>query len=204
MNTLFEEPNDWDHFSEHGWWFRHDALPSEMVALLAEECLAEWEAGAFDEAGIGAGALHQINKQVRRDFVNWWSQAPQSPVRKRFLDFTEMIAGQLNQNLFLALHEIELHYAVYPPGGFYRRHLDRFRDRNNRQISLVLFLNENWAPEDGGQLRIYTAQGMTDILPHAGTLVLFRSDVIEHEVMPTHRTRLSLTGWFKNRSWPLV
>jgi SM-20-related protein len=34
-----------------------------------------------------------------------------------------------------------------------------------------------------------------DFLPLAGRLVCFRSDMIEHEVLPATRTRMSITGW---------
>jgi SM-20-related protein len=34
-----------------------------------------------------------------------------------------------------------------------------------------------------------------DVLPVAGRLVCFRSDLLEHEVLPATRERLSLTGW---------
>ncbi|MDQ2656958.1 MAG: 2OG-Fe(II) oxygenase, partial [Bacteroidota bacterium] len=34
-----------------------------------------------------------------------------------------------------------------------------------------------------------------DILPVLGRMVCFRSDQLEHEVLPATRPRLSLTGW---------
>lgn len=37
------------------------------------------------------------------------------------------------------------------------------------------------------------------MLPQMGTFVVFRSDVIVHEVLPTLRERFGLTGWFKRR-----
>ena len=55
--------------------------------------------------------------------------------------------------------------------------------------------NEEWNEEQGGQLRIYTEGASQDVLPIAGRLVCFRSDVLEHEVLPATRERLSLTGW---------
>jgi SM-20-related protein len=42
---------------------------------------------------------------------------------------------------------------------------------------------------------MYVPDGPVDILPLAGRLVCFRSDQIEHEVLPATRERLSLTGW---------
>jgi len=36
---------------------------------------------------------------------------------------------------------------------------------------------------------------MKNVLPVAGRLVCFRSDIIEHEVLPSKKERLSITGW---------
>jgi SM-20-related protein len=42
---------------------------------------------------------------------------------------------------------------------------------------------------------MYLKRGIKDALPIAGRLVCFRSDVIEHEVLPSKKERLSVTGW---------
>ncbi len=106
----------------------------------------------------------------------------------------------LNATLFLGLVSFEAHYAIYPPGAGYRRHRDRFFDDDARVLSCVLYLNADWTAEQGGALRIYGEDGIErDILPIAGTLVCFRSERFDHEVLPSTRERLSLTGWFKRR-----
>lgn len=46
-------------------------------------------------------------------------------------------------------------FCPVPTGAFYRRHLDRFRDDDRRMVSAVLYLNEDWQPQDGGQLRMF-------------------------------------------------
>lgn len=106
----------------------------------------------------------------------------------------------INQGLFLGLEDFECHFALYPPGAFYKRHLDRFRDDDRRMVSAVLYLNEGWQPEDGGQLRMFLdGDREHDVQPRAGTLVVFLSGDVPHEVLPAGRERLSLTGWFRRR-----
>lgn len=42
-----------------------------------------------------------------------------------------------------------------------------------------------------------TSSNIIDVVPQGGTLVLFRSDLIEHEVLPTARDRQCVVGWFR-------
>ena len=84
--------------------------------------------------------------------------------------------------------------------------LKRFRSSGRcqgsdlRAISAALYLNDQWLPEDGGQLRIYLGGGRSeDVLPQGGRLVAFLSDRFEHEVLPARRERMSFTGWFRRR-----
>jgi SM-20-related protein len=105
----------------------------------------------------------------------------------------------LNQSLFLSLKDAEVHFTKYPPGTFYKRHLDQFKQDDHRKLSVICYLNMNWKAEEGGQLRMYLPDETLDVLPKAGTLVCFRSDSIEHEVLPATHERLSITGWILDR-----
>jgi SM-20-related protein len=107
----------------------------------------------------------------------------------------------LNRDLMAGLADFEGHFARYPAGSAYARHIDRLVGSDARAISTVLYLNEGWQPEDGGALRIYLGGGRSaDVLPEGGRLVAFLSDRFEHEVLPATRERLSFTGWFRRRS----
>jgi len=69
-----------------------------------------------------------------------------------------------------------------------------------RMVSAVIYLNEAWLPEDGGQLRMYLGdERVHDVQPTGGCLVVFLSGEVPHEVLPAQRERLSLTGWFRRR-----
>jgi SM-20-related protein len=95
----------------------------------------------------------------------------------------------------LSLKDVEVHMTVYPAGSFYKRHLDQFKQDDHRKLSVICYLNNDWKEEHGGQLRMYLNDRSIDVLPTAGRLVIFRSDQIEHEVLPATRPRLSITGW---------
>src|SRR5258706_11994225 len=149
----------------------------------------------FKKAGIGKKQDLQINEAVRGDHIQWIDKnSPPAPT-KVYLDRLHDLIQFLNQNLFLSLKDYEVHMTVYPAGTFYKRHLDQFKKDDHRKLSVICYLNENWKAEDGGQLRVYLPENPRDFFPLEGRLICFRSDLLEHEVLPATRERLSLTGW---------
>ena len=103
----------------------------------------------------------------------------------------------------LGLFEMEVCFAVYPPGGFYERHLDSFAGARNRVVSLVAYLNKDWDETRGGALAVWNeGAGDTDapaarIIPQPGGVMLMLSETIPHEVEVTHETRYGLAGWWR-------
>lgn len=175
------------------------AFSSEYCARVREEIAELSVAGKIQPAKIGKGALHQLAQEVRGDSTYWFDPENLSEVQKELWEWLESVKVRLNSVLFLGLWDLEGHYAVYPQGRFYRKHLDRFQNDSKRTLSAVVFFNSGWRPEEGGCLRMETSGGVVEILPEAGTCVFFLSDRIPHEVTETHRERLSFAGWFKTR-----
>lgn len=180
-----------------------DVFTPEELQILRRELYDCFEGGDFKEAGIGNKDLYQQNKTIRGDVIRWVDRDNTSQRCHFFFDFIEELSTYLNMTCYLGIRSQELHFAMYPAGSFYKRHLDAFQNNNARKISVVCYLNENWEEQDGGQLRIYvpSEEGMEkaiDLLPLGGRLVCFRSDLLEHEVLPATRERLTITGWLKN------
>lgn len=180
-----------------------DFLPQAAVAALADEARARDAAGEFHAAGIGRGAARVQRSDVRGDRILWLDPSSAGSVRQPFWQALDALRGALNETLLLGLFSFEAHYALYPPGAFYRRHRDQFRggaaSSDVRVISCAMYLNEGWTLADGGALRIYDDERVREVLPVAGTLVCFLSDRFEHEVLSATRERLALTGWFRRR-----
>lgn len=186
--------------AERGFATVRDLLPPGQLEALAQEARAGWEEGQFHQAGIGRQA--EARPEIRGDHVLWLDPAALSPAQQAYWDFIEGLRQACNQSLYLGLVDFEAHFALYPPGSFYRRHLDNFQAKGRRTLSCLLYLNTDWLPEHGGALRLYLPDGEggethLDIFPEAGTFVVFRSDKLEHEVQVAHRERLSLTGWLR-------
>jgi SM-20-related protein len=189
--------------ADEGYAIKADFLPQASVAALAEEAHARDAAGEFHAAGVGRGAANIQRSDVRGDRILWLDQSLASSAQQPLWQAQEALRLALNETLLLGLFSFEGHYALYPPGPYYRRHRDQFRGAGSsdiRVISCAMYLNENWALADGGALRIYDGERVRDVLPVAGTLVCFLSDRFEHEVLPATRERLALTGWFRCRA----
>ena len=155
-------------------------------------------AGEFRAAATGAGANRAVRPSIRGDHIHWLAE-PDDPIEGPLLLRLENLRLALNEELALGLVDVECHYAIYPAGARYARHLDRSPAGAERVVSLVIYLNEEWNDADGGELRLY-CEPVVDIVPRGGTLVLFRSERFEHEVRPTLAARRSLTGWFRRRA----
>lgn len=183
-----------------GWTVVSHFLNADEVAELRAQALAKYELGQFKPASVGQGANQAIHTEIRRDAVLWLDD-DETGMAAAFMTWLDELRLALNQALFLSLTEAELHFALYPQGGFYRKHIDNFRGGSARLITFILYLNQSWETKDGGELRLYVNEtDYVDIAPEAGTLVLFLSERFEHEVLPTTQERLSLTGWLRRRS----
>jgi SM-20-related protein len=155
--------------------------------------------GDFAAARIGTRASAQRRAEVRGDFTCWLREPFQGPERA-LLDRLEDLRLELNREAYLGLFELELHYALYPPGAGYAPHVDQPQGTTQRKVSLVLYLNEDWGPADGGVLRMHDANTQVlDIEPVGGRLVCFLTSGREHQVLPARRDRLSISGWFRGR-----
>ena len=172
--------------------------PSQIHALV--DCARRRRArGDFDAARIGSARSAQRREDIRGDST-CWIIPPLWPAEEALLGEFERLRLELNREALLGLFELELHYAWYPPGAGYARHVDQPQGRAQRLVSLVLYLNEEWTPAAGGELRIFdAADGHRDIAPIAGRLVCFLTPDREHAVLPTQRERLSVSGWFRTR-----
>ncbi len=189
-----------DDLASQGWSVNPAAVDPALVAALAAECRTRHAAGQLARAGIGQGEQYQLDDRIRGDHIQWLD-AGASPLVDQYLALLDALRAQLNRELFLGLEDYECHFALYPPGSFYQRHLDRFRSDDRRTVTTVFYLNADWLPEQGGALRMELRDGSPqEVLPAAGTLVVFLSDEFPHEVLPASRERLSITGWYRRRS----
>ncbi|MBM3112721.1 2OG-Fe(II) oxygenase [Pseudomonas arcuscaelestis] len=189
-----------DDLATCGWSQQDIFLPASLTLALAAECRTRAAEGELAPAAVGRGATQEVREGIRGDHIQWLEPG-QAESCDQYLELMEGLREAVNRGLFLGLEDFECHFALYPPGAFYRKHLDRFRDDDRRTVSAVIYLNaDDWTPDDGGQLRMSLKNGEEhDVQPIGGCLVVFLSGDIPHEVLPARRERLSVTGWFRRR-----
>lgn len=185
-----------DALSEQGYAVLPAALPPALTEALFLRVTALDEA-AFRRAGVGREGDFAVNPFVRNDDILWLGS--QHGAEAQYLQWMETLRQEINRRLFLGLFDYEAHFARYQAGAFYKKHLDAFKGRSNRVLSTVFYLNPGWQAGDGGQLVIYdNAEAVAArVTPLMGTLAVFLSDRVPHEVLPAQRTRYSIAGWFR-------
>jgi SM-20-related protein len=175
-----------------------DEFLSENELMAINQAFDCWrEQNLFTPAKIGKEESLQLKSSIRGD-ETWWFDVVQPPQELRpVLAKVDFLKNLLNQSLFLGLKDWEVHLASYAPGAFYRKHLDR-HSQSTRKLSVIIYLNQNWRPQDGGELIIYSKndEELVRVSPVGGRIVAFLSEEFPHEVLPAMRERRSLTGWF--------
>lgn len=177
---------------DSGWCYQQNVLSEPLVTQLADIC----EERTFLRAGIGNGLKHVINESIRSDSISWIDKDEHEPAIQAYFEYIAAMQKKLNEAFYLGLNGFEGHFSRYPVGSGYKPHYDCFANDKRRVITLIFYINRNWQPEDGGQLCLHLAENKRLIEPVAGSMICFISEEILHEVLPTHKTRMALTGWF--------
>ncbi len=188
-----------DDLYVQGWSICPDYVPENLRTALLADLAAQEEAGRLTLAAVGRDAAQTVETAIRNDRTLWL--AGRDPAPAAYLDLMGRLRLDLNRRLILGLFEYEAHYARYDAGGFYRKHVDALHGERNRVVSTVTYLTPDWVESDGGHLVLYDAvdqdREITRVLPVAGTLAVFLSEDVPHEVLPPARPRNSIAGWFR-------
>ncbi|ALM53163.1 2OG-Fe(II) oxygenase [Halomonas huangheensis] len=191
-----------DSLVEHGWYIGQQVLDPALCQALHQEVTIRAQQQSMSRAGVGRGKEHELREDIRGDAIHWLNR--ETLAQRRYLDAMRELQQAINVSLYLGLFEYEAHFAHYPAGAFYRRHLDSFRGRANRVVSTVGYLNADWPQDAGGEMVIFDQHDpereLARVTPDAGTFVCFLADRIPHEVLPTHQPRASIAGWFRRNA----
>jgi SM-20-related protein len=148
-------------------------------------------------AGTGNDKTTVHNKLVRSDKIYWLDRSHHDSHENDFFDLMDTFISHLNSTCYTGITGYEFHYTMYETGSFYTRHIDQFKNNGSRQYSMIMYLNEDWKENDGGELCIHHSDHIQNIQPVNGKSVFFKSSELEHEVLLTNKPRMSITGWLK-------
>ena len=198
--------------STNGFIILEDFLPKGLQNALREDIEQLRQMGKFNVAKIGQDATNALNTEIRVAETCFLGNAKLNDVPNTARSHLYKVLDQIRLDLPqqpLDANLSELLYAYYPKGGFYRRHRDALPGSAStlRKVSLLMYLNSDWKEEDGGRLRLHMDSGgdvlpegeqaaYLDVDPKGGTLVLFESDRLAHEVLDTQSTRMAVVGWY--------
>jgi SM-20-related protein len=149
-------------------------------------------------AGTGKNETHVYDALFRKDIIYWLDRKHRNKYENLFFDQIDAFIIFLNETCYTGITGYEFHYTLYEQGSYYKKHRDQFRENDSRKYSMILYLNTDWTENDGGELCIHHENAVENISPLNGKAVFFKSSELEHEVLVTHKPRMSITGWLKS------
>jgi hypoxia-inducible factor (prolyl hydroxylase) len=198
-----------------------ELLGPVTCAALRREVVGARAAGALVPSKVGGGRveseLQRVEAAARGDHVGWFTGAEQdlwpSGSLGSFLERIDALVVQLGERIEALAGVAARSKAMvtcYPGGGArYVKHVDNACSAgegehcNGRRLTAILYLNEGWRPDDGGELRLHAPYAsaemppLADVPPTADRLVLFWSDArVPHEVLPSRTDRFAITAWY--------
>ncbi|MDO4450752.1 MAG: 2OG-Fe(II) oxygenase [Moraxella sp.] len=196
MNTQLPFCIDWhtlidprlDDFVHTGTMVLDDVFDSESLTALQNE------SGfiGYKEAKLTHG---ERETTIRGDSIRWIDES--CPVGVNYLGAIDELGRYFNATLYAGIRSSEAHYACYPAGFGYKWHSDNPKGRDERVISAVFYLNDNWTADDGGQITVVDKTDNTvQLMPQLNRLVIFDSNLL-HQVEITNRQRFSIATWLR-------
>lgn len=221
MNTILSNPalpdniaeQLLDALAEQHYCVIDQFIADDLLASLRKLALSRQQDGLMHQAGTSKSAV--TNLALRGDQIVWLDEADPDPALQQYFTILAELQLNLNRHLMMGLDNVETHFAIYPAGSQgYKTHIDQFHahrqttSAGSRALTLILYLNNEWPADAGGELRLYLDQHAEppaqearhiDIAPLGGRLVLFLSARFWHAVLPAKLPRISVTGWFRTR-----
>lgn len=174
-----------------GWLVSEGFLGADLSLRVRREA----EGLPLKPAGVRRGADHRLDTSVRGDAIAWITRDEATGAFVEAVGRFEALMQELNERAYMGLRRFELQLARYEAGAHYAKHLDSFPGDDNRRITAIVYLNPAWTPADSGLLRVH-GEAPRDVEPVMDRLLVFRSSLIEHEVLASRAPRWALTAWF--------
>jgi len=196
---------------------RDNVLGSDLCIQGLREAEEVHRKGLLRDASFGK--RETVRKSKRSDTIMWLTSErgshvlKESPGLRRIIEYFRCLRQELIEKhgnvLRLSKKKMSVQLARYSESSRgYVRHTDVLpTDANSgtlcRRITVMYYLNKDWQTCCGGNLRLHfdrrdsSVVSYFDVAPVGDRVLLFRSDVVPHEVRPIRkRPRYALTCWF--------
>jgi len=186
-----------------GYYSTTDFLPGNVVSAMRDQSVGLRRGGRFEQSWsekIVAGASVRFDKEgvyaCEPDGQDYYDAPDLLTYMSVLLQaLPPALNGEaLTASMELSTQSFNAKLAVTSPGGSkYPLHIDNPQGvsvGDTRKLTCILYLNPDYQEDDGGELRIFLEEedgtmGTVDLTPEGGRLLLFWSDEIPHEVLPT-------------------
>jgi len=183
------------------------------VASIDSSCFAMHTTGSSTST---QKVYSSSGQRIRGDLAGWFDSrgslndaTPLESLRLlwRYFDYLRVFLNEEKCSGVPPLKRQDCQLARFPGDGksAYPKHVDALQDQQggNRQITAIVYLNDGWAKEDGGCLRVWHGDDSAlDIAPALNRLVLFRSNSLAHEVLSSSKVRHAASVWFYDGGAP--
>lgn len=181
-----------EQLGSRGFFTRSSFLGPTLAAQVRAEALTV----PLRPAGLRRGK--ELDATVRSDELAWLTAEETTGALHEAVQRFTALMHALNEAAWQGLRRFDLQLAHYGPGAHYDRHLDAFPGDDNRRVTAIVYLNPAWTERDGGKLRLFVDPPL-DLEPTLDRLVVFRSALVEHEVLEARADRWALTAWYSAR-----
>merc|ERR1712118_527776 len=199
-----------------------DFLPDHVVENLhrgiydSKEQMVTGATGAagkvLNEQGYSAKLDRTLNERRRGDLITFCDDGTQPGSMPGCLELQKAVDGfveglKSSDAVAERLRYVDFAngamFAIYPGGASrYVRHVDNSLSIDGRRLTVILYLNKDWQPEHGGQIRLFeptvtSTQVKTDVDPLWNRLLIFWSnDEVPHEVLSAYVDRAAVSIWY--------
>lgn len=178
----------WENFAKFGFFVLDDVF-----------CEHDWrqlqnESGFVDYRAANLTQGQRIDL-IRGDHIRWIDE--HCPYGVCYLQAIDVLGKLFNRTFYTTIKRSEAHYAHYQAGFGYDWHSDNPKGRDERVVSAVFYLNDEWHDDDGGHIVLIDKSGTTQQLtPKGNRLVVFDSN-LRHKVATTYKDRFSIATWLR-------
>lgn len=180
-----------------GYFVRDNVLSDRDFLEVRQYAQSLCDEGRLNPARIGN---NQLDANLRGDSIFWLDRT--HPRLDGVFQVFDSLRNYLQDEAFIKIESVQYQLAHYPPGSVgYHKHRDTSPYATSvgpkRKYTNIFYLNQNYISAHGGQLGLFTKVDdvKVEIEPVGNRIVTFESQ-LEHEVLPTHSSRLAITAWF--------